>query len=155
MNDPNRKASATAIVIARAPGTKNAWLNTYLPIWVVPVSSRSTAAGRIGGEVVHGPDRVNAEVGITRNVLRPQQVFSTRTSSMANNVNQRSCMTKYILDEEASERLPMGVVHEVDDRPRSPSEWLAAKRRLNAIKDPLTRIIIELHRDCGSGEGEF
>ena len=63
-------------------------------------------------------------------------------------------MTKYVYDEEASERLHMDVVHEVDDRPGSLSEWLAARRRLNAIKDPLARRIIELHRDCGSGEGE-
>lgn len=63
-------------------------------------------------------------------------------------------MTRYVYDEEASERLHMDVVHEVDDRPGSLSEWLAASRRLNAIKDPLARRVVELHRDCGSGEGE-
>ena len=63
-------------------------------------------------------------------------------------------MTKYVYDEEASERLHMDVVYEVDDRPGSMSEWLAARRRLNAVKDPLARRIIELHRDCGSGQGE-
>lgn len=63
-------------------------------------------------------------------------------------------MTKYVYDEEASERLHMDVVHEVDDRPRSLREWLRARRRLNVVKDPLARRIIELHRDCGSGNGE-
>lgn len=54
----------------------------------------------------------------------------------------------------STERLHMDVVHEIDDRPGSVGESLAAMRRLNAIKDPLARRIIELHRDCGSGEGE-
>lgn len=48
----------------------------------------------------------------------------------------------------------MDVVHEIDDRPRSVGEWLAAMRRLNAIKDPVARRVIEHHRNCGSGEGE-
>lgn len=61
-------------------------------------------------------------------------------------------MTKYAYDDVASERLQMDVVYEVDDRSGSLSEWLAARRRLNAIKDPLARRIIELHRDCGSGQ---
>ena len=63
-------------------------------------------------------------------------------------------MTKHVYDDEASERLHMDVVQEGDDRPGSASEWLAAMRRLNAIKEPLARRIIELHRDCGSGDGE-
>jgi hypothetical protein len=49
-------------------------------------------------------------------------------------------MTKYVYDEEARERLRIDVVHEVDDRPGSLNEWLAAMRRLNAIKDPLASI---------------
>ena len=49
-------------------------------------------------------------------------------------------MTKYIHDEEASERFHMDVVHEIDDRPGSLNEWLDALRRLNAINDPLASI---------------
>ena len=64
-------------------------------------------------------------------------------------------MTKYVYDEEASQRFHVDVVHEIDDRPGSLSEWLNALRRLNAINDPLARSIVALHRDCGSGEGEF
>jgi len=63
-------------------------------------------------------------------------------------------MTKYVYDEEASQRFHMDVVHEIDDRPGSLSEWLDAMRRLNAINDPLARSIVALHQDCGSGEGE-
>ena len=63
-------------------------------------------------------------------------------------------MTRLEYDEEASERLHMDVVHEIDDRPGPKAEWLAAMRRLNAINDPLARSIIALHRDCGSGGGE-
>lgn len=60
-------------------------------------------------------------------------------------------MTKYIYDEEGSERFHMDVVHEIDIRPGSLNEWLDAMRRLNAINDPLGRSIVALHRDCGSG----
>ena len=63
-------------------------------------------------------------------------------------------MTKYVYDEEASERFHMDVVHESDNRPGSLREWLDAMRRLNAINEPLVRSIVALHRDCGSGEGE-
>ena len=63
-------------------------------------------------------------------------------------------MTKYVYDEEASERFHMDVVHETDDRQGSLSEWLDAMRRLNAINEPLVRSIVALHRDCGSGQGE-
>jgi hypothetical protein len=63
-------------------------------------------------------------------------------------------MTRCEYDEEASERLHMDVVHEVDDRPARVSLWLDAMRRLNAIDDPLARRILALHRDCGSGTGE-
>jgi hypothetical protein len=63
-------------------------------------------------------------------------------------------MTKYVYDEEASQRFHVDVVHEIDDRPGSSSEWLDAMRRLNAVNDPLARSIVALHRDCGSGEGE-
>jgi hypothetical protein len=63
-------------------------------------------------------------------------------------------MTRCEYDEEASERLHMDVVHEVDDRPAPVSLWLDAMRRLNAIDDPLARRILALHRDCGSGTGE-
>ena len=41
---PNRTDKAIAIT----PGTKNGWLNTYLPIRVEPVSSISTAAIKVG-----------------------------------------------------------------------------------------------------------
>ena len=63
-------------------------------------------------------------------------------------------MTRYEYDEEASQRLHMDVVHAMDDRPGSTSEWVTAIRRLNAINDPLVRKIVALHLDCGSGEGE-
>lgn len=63
-------------------------------------------------------------------------------------------MTRYEYDEEASQRLHMDVVHEVDDSPMSPARWLEAQRRLNVIADPLARKLIDLHRDCGSGTGE-
>src|SRR5690606_14516187 len=48
MTDPNRNPSATAMPMASAPGTRNGWLNTYLPIRVVPVSSSWTAARSVG-----------------------------------------------------------------------------------------------------------
>ena len=63
-------------------------------------------------------------------------------------------MTKYQYDEEASERLHMAVVHEIDDSPMSAARWVEAMRRLNSINDPLARKIVELHRDCGTGTGE-
>lgn len=63
-------------------------------------------------------------------------------------------MTRYEYDEEASARLHMDVVHEIDDSPMTQSRWLEAQRRLNTINDPLARKIIALHRDCGSGTGE-
>ncbi|MBF4765563.1 hypothetical protein ISU07_20735 [Nocardioides islandensis] len=63
-------------------------------------------------------------------------------------------MTKHVYDEEASERLHMDVVHEIDDRPGSRGEWIDAMRRLNSINDPLARSIVALHPDCGTGGGE-
>ena len=63
-------------------------------------------------------------------------------------------MTLYEYDEGASERLHMDVVHEIDDSPMTPARWIESQRRLNAITDPLARKIIELHRECGSGNGE-
>jgi hypothetical protein len=63
-------------------------------------------------------------------------------------------MTRHEYDEEASEHLHMDVVHEIDDRPAAESSWVDARRRLNAIDDPLARKILALHRDCGSGTGE-
>lgn len=63
-------------------------------------------------------------------------------------------MTGYEYDEEASERLHMDVVHEIDGRPTPVARWVDAMRRLNAVDDPLAREILALHRDCGSGAGE-
>lgn len=62
-------------------------------------------------------------------------------------------MTRYVYDEEASQRLRMDVVHESDDGPVSPAQWVEAMRRLNSVTDPLARRIVELHRDCGTGTG--
>ena len=62
-------------------------------------------------------------------------------------------MARYEYDEEASQRLHMDVVHEVDDRPAPVARWVDAMRRLNAINDPLARQLIALHRSCGSGSG--
>ncbi|GGB31703.1 hypothetical protein GCM10011492_22940 [Flexivirga endophytica] len=62
-------------------------------------------------------------------------------------------MTRYEYDEEASRRLHMDVVHEVDDRPAPVVRWVDAMRRLNSIDDPLARSVLALHRDCGSGSG--
>ena len=62
-------------------------------------------------------------------------------------------MTRFEYDEQASRRLHMDVVHEVDDRPTPVARWVDAMRRLNAIDDPLARKILHLHRDCGSGSG--
>jgi hypothetical protein len=63
-------------------------------------------------------------------------------------------MTRHEYDEEASERLHMDVVHEIDDIPAPVARWVDAMRRLNAIDDPLARKILVIHRDCGSGSGE-
>lgn len=62
-------------------------------------------------------------------------------------------MTRFECDEEASQRLHMDVVHEIDDRPTPVARWVDAMRRLNSIDDPLARRILALHRDCGSGSG--
>ncbi len=62
-------------------------------------------------------------------------------------------MTRYEYDEEASRRLHMDVVHEIDDRPAPVVRWVDAMRRLNSINDPLARQVVALHRDCGSGSG--
>ena len=43
-----KKPNNTDKAIAITPGTKNGWLNTYLPIRVEPVSSISTAAIKVG-----------------------------------------------------------------------------------------------------------
>ena len=62
-------------------------------------------------------------------------------------------MTRYEYDEEASQRLHMDVVYEIDDRPTPVARWVDAMRLLNSINDPLARRILALHRDCGSGTG--
>lgn len=62
-------------------------------------------------------------------------------------------MTRYEYDEEASRRLHMDVVHEIDDRPTPAARWVDAMRRLNSIDDPLARSVLALHRDCGAGTG--
>jgi hypothetical protein len=62
-------------------------------------------------------------------------------------------MTRYEYDEEASERLHVDVVYEVDDSPGIESRWVELMGRLNTIKDGLARRILALHRDCGSGSG--
>jgi hypothetical protein len=62
-------------------------------------------------------------------------------------------MTRYEYDEEASQRLHMDVVYEIDDRDAPVARWVDAMRRLNSIDDPLARRILALHRDCGSGSG--
>ena len=62
-------------------------------------------------------------------------------------------MTRYEYDEEASSRLHMDVVNEVDDRPTPVARWVDAMRRLNSIEDPLARRLLALHRDCGTGSG--
>ncbi|CUR59112.1 hypothetical protein NOCA2570032 [metagenome] len=63
-------------------------------------------------------------------------------------------MSRFEYDEEASGRLHMDVVHEIDEGSGSSLSWVEAMRRLNAINDPLARKILALHRDCGSGTGE-
>jgi hypothetical protein len=62
-------------------------------------------------------------------------------------------MTRYEYDEEASQRLHMDVVYEIDDRPTPVARWVDAMRGLNSIDDPLARRMLALHRDCGSGSG--
>jgi hypothetical protein len=62
-------------------------------------------------------------------------------------------MTRYEYDEEASKRLHLDVVHEVDDRRAPVARWVDAMRRVNSINDPLARRVLALHRDCGSGSG--
>ena len=62
-------------------------------------------------------------------------------------------MTRFEDDEEASQRLNMDVVDEIDDRPTPVARRVDAMRRLNSIDDPLARRILALHRDCGSGSG--
>ncbi|KRF34675.1 hypothetical protein [Nocardioides sp. Soil805] len=62
-------------------------------------------------------------------------------------------MTRYEYDEEASNRLHMDIVHEIDDRPTPVARWVDAMRRLNSINDPLARRLLAIHRDCGSGSG--
>ena len=42
------KPNATEKAIAKTPGIKNAWLNTYLPSLVEPVSSICTAPRSVG-----------------------------------------------------------------------------------------------------------
>lgn len=64
-------------------------------------------------------------------------------------------MTRYVYDEAASKRFHMDVVHLEDDRiPWTPQLWAESCRRLNVITDPLIRAIVELHQDCGSGDGQ-
>jgi hypothetical protein len=48
MIEPNTYPSATAMVMLINPGTMKGWLNTALPICVVPVSSICTAARSVG-----------------------------------------------------------------------------------------------------------
>jgi hypothetical protein len=62
-------------------------------------------------------------------------------------------MTRYQYDEEASERLHVDVVYEIDDTPGTQAQWVESMRRLNSIKHGLARRILALHRDCGSGTG--
>ena len=62
-------------------------------------------------------------------------------------------MVRYEYDEEASQRLHLDVVHEIDDYPTPVVRWVDAMRRLNSIDDPLGRRLLALHRDCGSGTG--
>ena len=62
-------------------------------------------------------------------------------------------MTRYEYDEEASNRLHLDVVYEIDDRPTPVARWVDAMRRLNSIDDAFARRILALHRDCGSGSG--
>ena len=64
------------------------------------------------------------------------------------------CVSRYEYDEEASAALHMDVVHEApDDRPVPVTRWVEAMRRLNGVRDPLARQLLQLHQDCGSGQG--
>lgn len=62
---------------------------------------------------------------------------------------------EYRYDEAASAEWHMDVVNEVEphDRVQHAASWVESMRRLNAIKDPLARRLIALHRDCNGGEG--
>ena len=63
-------------------------------------------------------------------------------------------MSRYFYDEEASAALHMDVVHELEElEPVAETRWVEAMRRLNAIRDPLARQILAIHRNCGSGDG--
>ncbi len=42
-------------------------------------------------------------------------------------------MTRFEYDEEASQRLHMDVVHEIDDRPTPVARWVDAMRRLGLL----------------------
>lgn len=62
-------------------------------------------------------------------------------------------MPEYVYDDEASQALHYDVVHEVGSGPNSPAQWVESRRRLNSISDRLSRDLIALHQDCGSGSG--
>lgn len=63
-------------------------------------------------------------------------------------------MARFEYDEEASAAEHMDVVYEVtDNEPVPVARWVESMRRLNAIEDPLSRRLLALHRDCGSGNG--
>ena len=65
-------------------------------------------------------------------------------------------MDAFEYDEEASEAWHVDVVHEVPaSKPVPVTRWVEAMRRLNAIRDPLARRLLALHRECGSGDGVF
>src|SRR5690349_3966945 len=76
---------------------------------------------------------------------RPLHCHSAARFSPAAGSGCRSVsgVTRHEYDEEASERLHMDVVHEIDDSPMTPARWIESQRRLNAITDPLARKIIE------------
>lgn len=59
-----KKPNNTDKLIAITPGTKNGWLNTYLPIRVEPVSSISTAAIKVGyvGRINNADTAANAAI---------------------------------------------------------------------------------------------
>lgn len=62
---------------------------------------------------------------------------------------------EYRYDEGTSAECHMDVVHEVEPHERAQhlASWVESMRRLNAIKDPLARRLVALHRDCSDGEG--
>lgn len=65
-----------------------------------------------------------------------------------------SVVTRFEYDEDASNRLHVDVVFEVEDPgPMTTARWMKAHQRLNAIADRLARDILALHRDCGTGTG--